>query len=215
MRSSLTSRLRGLYVITDPVLTPAEHLLPKVSAALAGGARIVQYRDKSADTARRLQEAVQLRALCHAHGALFIINDDVELALLCDADGVHVGLDDMPVQQARACLGPEKLLGATCHGDPSLALQACAEGADYVAFGRFFASGTKPEAPPARLEHIAPYLARLPCPAVAIGGVTLPDAGPLLDAGFAMLAVIGDVFHRDSAGITAHCHAYMREFNRI
>lgn len=212
MRSHLTSRLRGLYVITDPVLTPPSQLLDKVSAALTGGARIVQYRDKSSDAERRLEEARQLRTLCHAHDALFIINDDVALALASDADGVHVGLEDMPVLRARQQLGPGKLLGATCHGDPLLAHQAVADGADYVAFGRFFSSGTKPDAPPAQLERISPALATLPCPAVAIGGITLPQARPLVNAGFAMLAVIGDVFSRDNAQITVHCRAYAALF---
>lgn len=208
MRSHLTSRLRGLYVITDPVLTPASQILDKVSAALEGGARIVQYRDKSSDAERRLREARQLRSLCHAHNALFIINDDVALALEIDADGVHVGLEDMPVPMARQQLGPAKLLGATCHGDPTLARQAATDGADYVAFGRFFSSGTKPDAPPAQLARVGPILATLPCPAVAIGGITLPHAKPLVNAGFAMLAVIGDVFSRDNAAITVHCRAY-------
>lgn len=208
MRSHLSSRLRGLYVITDPILTPPLQLLEKVSAALTGGARIVQYRDKSSDTERRLREAEQLRTLCHAHNALFIINDDVALALASDADGAHVGLEDMPVAMARQQLGPTKLVGATCHGDPTLAHQAAAEGADYVAFGRFFSSGTKPDAPPAQLERVGPILATLPCPSVAIGGITLPHARPLVNAGFAMLAVIGDVFSRDNAEITVHCRAY-------
>lgn len=205
-------RLQGLYVITDPVLTPPRELLEKVGAALEGGASIVQYRDKTTDKARRLQEARQLKALCSAHDALLIINDDVMLALECDAHGVHVGREDTPVRLARQQLGPDKILGATCHGDPALALGACTEGADYVAFGRFFVSGTKPDAPPARLDLIAPHLTTLPCPAVAIGGITLPQAAPLIDAGFAMLAVIGDVFSRDSAAITLHCRAYARLF---
>lgn len=208
MRSHLISRLRGLYVITDPVLTPSAQLLDKVAAALEGGVRIVQYRDKSNDAARRLQEALQLCSLCHAHGALFIINDDVDLALASNADGVHLGLEDMPVAAARRHVGPDKLVGATCHGDPTLAQQAIEDGADYVAFGRFFNSGTKPDAPPAQLERVSPTVKALPCPAVAIGGITLPQAGPLVDAGFAMVAVIGDVFSRDNAQITVHCRAY-------
>lgn len=204
--------LRGLYVITDPVLTPSDQLEAKVAAALEGGARIVQYRDKSANSQRRLQEALVLKRLCHAHQALLIINDDVPLALACDADGVHVGLEDTPVIVAREQLGPDRIVGATCHGDTALARQAIADGADYVAFGRFFASGTKPDAQPARLDDIAPCLPALPVPAVAIGGITLAQAAPLVAAGFSMLAVIGDVFSRDSAQITVHCRAYTQLF---
>lgn len=208
----MKEHLRGLYVITDPVLTPPIHLQAKVTAALEGGARIVQYRDKSQDSARRLNEALSLRALCRAHDALLIINDDIELALACDADGVHVGQEDTPVVTARAQLGHDRILGATCHGDPALAERAIAEGADYVAFGRFFASGTKPDARPARLEVVAPYLASLTTPAVAIGGITLEQAPTLVAAGFAMVAVIGDVFSRDSSQIAVHCRAYARLF---
>lgn len=214
MRTELTSRLHGLYVITDPVLTPPTLLLGKVSAALAGGARIVQYRDKSGDAGRRLTEARQLRDLCRQYNALFIVNDDVGLALASDADGVHVGLEDAPVSRAREQLGADKLIGATCHGDPALAQQAVHDGADYVAFGRFFDSGTKPDAPAARLEVVAPTLARLPCPAVAIGGIRLDNAPPLVAAGFSMLAVIGDVFSRDNAEIELHCGAYAALFDR-
>lgn len=210
--AAMNEGLQGLYVITDPMLTPPPLLLKKVAAALEGGARIVQYRDKSKDGARRLAEARELRVLCRQHGALLIINDDVELALASEADGVHVGLEDTPVQEARLRLGAGKILGATCHGDPRLAERAIDEGADYVAFGRFFVSGTKPEAPPARLEGVAPHLLGLGRPAVAIGGITLAQAAPLVEAGFAMLAVIGDVFSRDSAEIAVHCRAYARLF---
>lgn len=212
MREDLIARLRGLYVITDPVLTPPALLEAKTTAALAGGARIVQYRDKSKDASWRLEEAQLLRTLCTAYQALLIINDDVDLALACNADGVHVGLEDMPVPEARRRLGENKLLGATCHGDPTLAWQACKDGADYVAFGRFFASDTKPDAPPASLEFVTPHLSRLPCPTVAIGGIQLENAATLVKAGFDMLAVIGDVFSRDSAEITLHCGAYARLF---
>jgi thiamine-phosphate pyrophosphorylase len=204
--------LHGLYVITDPVLTPPDQLKAKVAAALEGGARIVQYRDKSQDSKRRLQEALALRELCHAHQALLIINDDIPLTLACHADGVHVGLEDTPVLVARERLGPDRIVGATCHGKPALAWQAIDDGADYVAFGRFFASGTKPDAQPARLVDIAPCLPKLPVPAVAIGGITLPQAAPLVAAGFSMLAVIGDVFSRDSAQIAVHCRAYTQLF---
>ncbi|CBL43892.1 Thiamine-phosphate pyrophosphorylase [gamma proteobacterium HdN1] len=205
--------MRGLYVITDPILTPPDLLEKKVRAALLGGAAIVQYRNKDAGAkARRLQEAQSLRALTDEYGALLIINDDTELALACNADGVHVGLEDTPIALARAQLGLQRIVGATCHGDTQLALRAIEEGADYVAFGRFFGSNTKPDAPPAALDAIRPALSRLTRPAVAIGGIRLENAQPLVNAGFAMLAVVGDVFSHDSAEITLHCAAYARLF---
>lgn len=199
-------RLQGLYVITDPLLTPSATLLMQVEAALMGGARLVQYRDKSSEAQRRLQEALQLQALCRRYAATLIINDDISLALACDADGVHLGQDDAPLAAARHLLGPHKIVGATCHGDPSLATRAMAEGADYLAFGRFFASGTKPDAPAAQLDRVAPRLHHWSVPTAAIGGITLQQAPALITAGFDMLAVIGDVFgHTD---ITARCRDY-------
>ena len=200
--------LQGLYVITDPVLTPPATLLAQVEAALRGGARIVQYRDKSTDTHRRLEQARQLRILTQHWQALLIINDDVTLCQQVQADGVHLGQDDTALAEARRQLGPDFLLGATCHGSPALAEQALAAGADYLAFGRFFPSQTKPDALPANLKNISPFLRHCPVPAVAIGGITLNNAAPLLDAGFRMLAVVNDVFaHQDIEG---QCRRFSR-----
>ncbi|MAR91426.1 MAG: thiamine phosphate synthase [Pseudomonadota bacterium] len=189
--------LRGLYAITDPHLTPGATLLHQVQGALRGGARVIQYRDKSNAPAIRLQMARQLRELTHSHGALLIINDDLELCLQCGADGVHLGQDDMPLREARQQLGRSHILGATCHGSLALAESALSAGANYLAFGRFFPSRTKPDAKPAQLQELAPFIANCPVPTVAIGGITLNNAGPLLDAGFQMLAVVADLFGHD------------------
>jgi thiamine-phosphate pyrophosphorylase len=202
--------LRGLYAITDPVLTPPSTLIAQVAAALRGGARIIQLRDKSNDFEQRLQLARRLRDLTREHGAILIINDDVEICLEAEADGVHLGQDDMSLSMARAALGPDFIIGATCHGSLELAQQALEESADYLAFGRFFPSRTKPDAPPAALPEIADFIARCPVAAVAIGGITLNNAAPLLDAGFAMLAVVNDVFgHQDIEG---QCRRYSQLF---
>jgi len=205
------NRLAGLYVITDPRLTPGDKLHERVEAALRGGARLVQYRDKSQDHERRLAEASALLTLCRKHGATLLVNDDVDLCRKTGADGVHLGLDDTAVTAARAILGPQALIGATCHGDPALARSAIADGADYVAFGRFFASGTKPDALPAQPDIVGPALGLLGVPACAIGGITLATAPGLLALGFSMLAVIGDVF--GAADIEARCRAYSRLFS--
>lgn len=202
--------LRGLYAITDPVLTPPSTLVAQVAAALRGGARIIQLRDKSNDFEQRLQVARRLRDLTRENGAILIINDDVEICAEAEADGVHLGQDDMSLPMARAALGPDFIIGATCHGSLELAQQALEESADYLAFGRFFPSRTKPDAPPAALAEIADFIARCPVPAVAIGGITLNNAAPLLDAGFAMLAVVNDVFgHQDIEG---QCRQYSQLF---
>ena len=144
-------KLRGLYAITDSQLLTDGKLLPYVEAALEGGARLLQYRDKSDDDARRLREAEALRGLCERYGATLIINDDAELAARLGV-GVHLGQTDGSLSAARALLGRQAIVGATCHAQLELAEQAVREGANYIAFGRFFQSNTKPGAPAATLE---------------------------------------------------------------
>ena len=147
----MSSPLRGLYAITDSQLLAEGRLLPYVEAALKGGARLLQYRDKSDDQARRLREASALAELCARHGAELIINDDAELAARLGVS-VHLGQTDGSLAVARALLGRQAIIGATCHAQLELAEQAVAEGASYVAFGRFFNSSTKPGAPAASVE---------------------------------------------------------------
>lgn len=202
----MSNRLSGLYAITDPILTPPATVVGQVAAALRGGARIIQLRDKSEDYQQRLQLAQQLRALTLQHDALLIINDDVEICQEADADGVHLGQDDMDLPMARSILGPDFIIGATCHGSIELAEQALEESADYLAFGRFFPSQTKPEAPPVALETIRDFILRCPVPAVAIGGITLNNAAPLIKAGFEMLAVVQDIFGRSD--VETQCQRY-------
>ncbi len=175
--------LHGLYVITDE----DPDLESRVAAALAGGARAVQYRDKSGGDHRPAQAAA-LRNLCREHGALFLVNDDVALARQVGADGVHLGQHDTPLAEARAALGPEAVIGITCHGSLSLARLAAEAGADYVAFGRFFPSLTKPEAPPAPVSLLEAARAVLALPLVAIGGITAENGAALVAAGAHMLA---------------------------
>lgn len=186
--------LRGLYVVTDAALTPGPRLVEAVGQALAGGARWVQYRDKAVrDTARRLEEARALRAVCLAHDAGFIVNDDLDLALACGADGVHVGADDAPLAQARDRLGPDAIIGVSCYNRLELAHTAVTAGADYVAFGSFYPSSTKPEAVAADpgLLRAARALER---PLCAIGGITADNAPPLVAAGADLIAVVSAAF---------------------
>jgi thiamine-phosphate pyrophosphorylase len=204
------SDLRGLYVITDPHWTPTASLLNQVEAALRGGAQLVQYRDKYSTATERYTLARSLLTLCQQYDRLLIINDDVELCAEIGAHGVHLGQADTAISDARHRLGAQAIIGATCHNNLSAAQQASRQGASYVAFGRFFASRTKPQAPPASLNELLPGLAALDIPAVAIGGITLARAAPFIAAGFAMLAVIQDVFARDD--IQAHCARYAALF---
>ncbi len=180
-------RVRGLYVITNTCEN--DSVLNRVEAALRGGACIVQYRDKSKDDAKRLHQAQAIVALCQEYSALSIINDDIALAQAVGADGVHVGRDDLALTQARAAL-PDKLIGVSCYNQIELALAAQEAGADYVAFGRFFASVTKPNAIQADIEILKIAKARLRIPIIAIGGITSENGRALVQAGAAALAVI-------------------------
>ena len=188
--------LRGLYAITDSQLLTGK-LLPFVEAALDGGLTLLQYRDKSSDDARRLREAEALRNLCERYKAHLIINDDAELAARLEV-GVHLGQTDGPLTPARALLGRKAIIGSTCHSQIELAEQAAKEGASYVAFGRFFNSSTKPGAPTATLDILDQARSRLDLPICVIGGITLDNAGPLVEHGADLLAVVHGLLGADS-----------------
>lgn len=191
------AKLRGLYAITDSKLLADGRLLPYAEAALAGGARLLQYRDKSDDDRRRLREAQALRDLCERHGAQLIINDDAELAARLGA-GLHLGQDDGSLSVARALLGRRAIIGATCHARLELAEEAVAQGASYVAFGRFFDSNTKPGAPAATPAMLEQARQRFSLPIVVIGGVTLDNAPDLIARGASLVAVVHALFAAES-----------------
>ncbi|MDZ7595722.1 MAG: thiamine phosphate synthase [Thiobacillus sp.] len=199
----------GVYAIT-PETADTEHLLIQVEAALAGGVAAVQYRDKSDDVARRHEQASELVALCRPFGVPLIVNDDLRLADLCDADGVHLGRDDASLREARIILGKDKIIGASCYQSLELALAAQAAGADYVAFGSFFASPTKPAAGRASLDLLRDAAPLIHLPLVAIGGITLANAPQLLDAGADSLAVLSALF--DTPNIRASARALNQLF---
>jgi len=189
----MSQPLQGLYAITDTSLCK-NNLLQQVEAALIGGAKILQYRDKSVDNSRRTTEARALLRLCQQYKIPLIINDDVQLAAAVEADGVHLGRDDSAIQNARTQLGSEAIIGVSCYNDLSAALAAESAGADYVAFGRFFSSSTKPDAAPANIELLRQASAQISLPLVAIGGITPENGGQLIEAGADMLAVIQGIF---------------------
>lgn len=182
---------RGLYLLT-PETADTAPLLQLVDAAIAGGAVLVQYRDKSADAARRAGQAAQLQALCSARGVPLVINDDAALAQAIGAAGVHLGENDGDLAAARARLGTDAIIGASCYDSLERAVAMAAAGADYLAFGSFFPSPTKPaarRASPSLLREAA----RLGRPRVAIGGITPDNAPALVAAGADLLAVISAV----------------------
>ena len=189
---------RGLYAITDSALLADGRLLPYVEAALEGGARLLQYREKSRDQARRFDEASALRELCQRYDAELIINDDLELAAQLGV-GLHLGQEDGSLAEARARLGAGVHLGASCYASLAFAEAALAAGASHPAFGRFYPSLTKPGEAKATPALLSEARARFAAPLVVIGGITLDNARPLVEHGADWLAVINALFAADSA----------------
>lgn len=187
------SPVRGLYAIT-----PDQHdtaaLAAKVELAIRGGARMVQYRSKTADAAQRRHQATALLPICRARGVPFVVNDDVDLAIEIGADGAHLGRGDGDLAVARHRLGSGRMLGASCYADIEAAIAAVDAGADYVAFGAAFATAIKPHAPRATSALYAEARARLDVPIVAIGGITPENAASVVAAGADAVAVITALF---------------------
>jgi thiamine-phosphate pyrophosphorylase len=198
----MKAEVKGLYAIT-PEMADTAALLDKVKAALQGGARLVQYRSKSEDAALKHEQASELLQLCRAHGVPLIINDDVRLAALTDADGVHLGEEDASLKEARINLGPDKIIGVSCYQDLALARRFAAEGADYVAFGSFYPSPTKPGARPCPISLLTEAKKALRVPVVGIGGITPDNAGPLVRAGADAVAVISALFDAPDIALAA------------
>ena len=201
----MKATISGLYAVT-PDLSDTAVLLARTRAALAGGARLVQYRNKIAGATLRGEQAAALCQLCRRNGAVLIINDHVDLAREIDADGVHVGADDAAVSFARGELGDGKIIGASCYNDLRRARDAAAQGADYVAFGSFFASPVKPDAVRAPLALLQQARQQIALPVVAIGGITLANAPELIAAGADAIAVISALF--DAADVEAAAHEF-------
>ncbi|MCB1760961.1 MAG: thiamine phosphate synthase [Gammaproteobacteria bacterium] len=201
-------RLHGLYAITGD--STGEALRKQVTEALEGGIALLQYRDKSRDSSVRKEEAQALLALCRSSGVPLIINDDIELAAAVGADGVHLGRDDGSIETARRLLGPKAIIGSSCYNDFELAVDAQRRGADYVAFGRFFPSTTKPQAIQADEQLLRRGKQELGVPMVAIGGITPENGAALVAAGAAMLAVVDALFGQPD--ITRACASFHRHF---
>ena len=201
----------GLYAITDSQLIPAAKLTDQVAAAIRGGAAMIQYRDKTSDREQRRQQAAALALLCHDHAIPLIINDDIELAAAVGASGVHLGKSDDTVRSARKVLGADAIIGVSCYNEFERAVEATTEGADYVAFGRFFASQSKPDAVTAGPELLPRARQSLGIPVVAIGGITPDNGQPLIIAGAHLLAAIHGVFGQ--ADVQASARRYAELFS--
>ena len=208
--------VRGVYAVT-PDEDDTDLLVALVDAALAGGARLVQYRHKTADDALRRVQATRLATLCASYGRPLIVNDHVDLALAIDGAGLHVGADDHAgpddLRALRGRLGAARILGVSCYRNVALAAAAVRAGVDYVAFGSVFASGTKPHAPPAALATFA-EAATLGVPLVGIGGITVANLPSLVAAGADAAAIIGELFaDRDPQRVQARARALADVFD--
>ena len=202
-------RLRGLYAITDG--RTGQPLIEAVAQALHGGAAMIQYRDKSDDAERRRWEASDLLNLCRSFKVPLIINDDVDLACEIGADGVHLGRDDLTPSTARSMLGEEAIIGVSCYNDLERATYFHESPIDYLAFGAFFPSPTKPHAPRADLDLLEAAHQQFDKPIVCIGGITLENAPSLIQTGADMVAVITGVFGADD--ITAAARSFSELFD--
>lgn len=191
------SKLYGLYAITDAALM-ADNFELAIEQSLQGGTCIIQYRDKSEDSEKRLKQAKAIRQLCNQYQALFIVNDDIELAIATHADGVHLGKDDLDLKAARKQLGTDKIIGITCYNQLQNAIEAEQAGADYVAFGAFFNSSVKPDAVNAPLSLIKQAKEQLQIPVCCIGGITANNAKQLIETGADMIAIISELFDSEN-----------------
>jgi thiamine-phosphate pyrophosphorylase len=201
---------RGLYAITQIKHKTEQQVIAEVAAAIKGGAVVIQYRHKPSVPSLSLSR--QLLVVCRQAKVPLIINDNLELAVTIGADGVHLGQHDSTIDQAREQLGTKAIIGLSCYNDMQSALDAEKKGANYVAFGRFFASSSKPLATTATLNTLQRAKAQLTMPIVAIGGI-LPDNGQqLLTAGADLLAVIAGVFTED---VEQSAHAYQALFKSL
>lgn len=192
MKSDRQSLL--LYAVTDRAWLKEEETLPAaVEAALEGGVTFLQLREKHLEEGTFLEEARQLKDLCRRYGVPFVINDNVDIALAVDADGVHVGQSDMEAGDVRAAIGPEKILGVSAQ-TVEQALQAQARGADYLGVGAVFPTGSKDDADDVSHETLQAICQAVDIPVIAIGGISADNVSKLAGRGLAGIAVISAIF---------------------
>ncbi|HYL49817.1 MAG TPA: thiamine phosphate synthase [Stellaceae bacterium] len=183
-----------LYLITPPAFDPFGFARSLTEALDAGDVACVQLRLKPADDDAIRRAADILRPIAQDRGVAFLMNDRADLALACGCDGVHIGQEDTPYDEARRLLGPDRIVGVTCHASRDLALEAAERGADYVTFGAFFPTQTKDAKSRADPELLRWWSTATTVPCVAIGGITPANCGPLVKAGADFLAVVAAVW---------------------
>jgi thiamine-phosphate pyrophosphorylase len=188
---------KGLYVITEDQLLNFDEVYTRTEEILCCHISVLQYRKKNAPYEQKKDEALALKKLCNKFNTPFIINDDLDLAVEIDSDGIHLGEDDVSCKQARSLLGENKIIGISCYNDPDSAELAYNESADYLAFGAMYKTTTKQRTRQASLELLVRAKQRFPVPLVAIGGITPENCRPVLEAGADLLAVVSCVYHAE------------------
>ena len=198
IRQQRCRQVRGLYVIVDPEATKGRDVVEVAEATLRGGASVIQLRDKTRDKGEVLQIARTLKALCDAHGALFIVNDDADIALLSDAHGLHVGQTDLPVGEARRVLTPEQIVGRSNNGVEE-SLHSAGQGADYVAVGAVYSTTTMGKSGRTSLgpDMIRQVKQAVSAPVVAIGGINADNIAEVARAGADCICVVSAVTYAD------------------
>ncbi len=206
---SYQRKLRGLYVITDDKLTPSDKVLEKVELALSGGATIVQLRDKKSSDVVLEQIAIKIQKLCEEYNALFVLNDNIKVAIKIQCDGLHIGKSDHEnfIDIRKKFQG---VIGVSCYGDVALAKRFELLGADYVAFGSFYASPTKPDSNVVPLETLKIARNRLKIPICAIGGINSKNIDEIINFRPDMVSIISDIWN--SVDITSHAIYYAKQF---
>jgi len=198
----MPDRLKGLYVIIDPQATRGRGEIAVAQAALEGGARLIQLRDKQREKGLQLPLARSLQNLCQEHEALFFVNDHADLALAAGADGVHLGQKDLPTAAVRRFAGRDLLIGCSTNNAEE-ARRAQSDGAEYVSVGRLYETGSKTDTRPATLETLRAAKEAVSLPVCAIGGINESNIDEVVAAGADMVAVISAVIGADDVRAAA------------
>jgi thiamine-phosphate pyrophosphorylase len=200
--------IKGLYAIT-PDMADLNTLIQKTQLAIEGGAFMVQYRSKIHDRDDKMQQCAAILRLCREYKIPCIVNDDVDMCRILEADGVHLGEKDDNIAEVRRILGEDAIIGSSCYDQLNRAKQAQNEGASYVAFGAMFETLTKPHAPRATLELLREAKSQIQIPIVAIGGITMNNAHDVIETGIDAIAVINSLFEAKTIKETAETFSKM------
>ena len=200
--------IKGLYAIT-PDMADLNTLIQKTQLAIEGGAFMVQYRSKIHDRDVKMQQCAAILRLCREYKIPCIVNDDVDMCRILEADGVHLGEKDDNIADVRRILGEDAIIGSSCYDQLNRAKQAQNEGASYVAFGAMFETLTKPHAPRATLELLREAKSQIQIPVVAIGGITMNNAHDVIETGIDAIAVINSLFEAKTIKETAETFSKM------